>query len=266
MQAGASRPEPRQPSAHTPVAIALVRLFALLHRQPQILICAPSVPIAKVGVIHLVLLGQEGVAVLERQKLVQGGEQREERPSMFPLPFEVRKSEDALIEVLHLVVSDATITIEVKHVEPVLHRPVRLPVLVAEQEADEVLVAHLPRHSRGELRGELAEDAVDRAAGERVPIILEQVVFVQKEVVVRIQFPEGAVDYVEVLVAEVVADHLDVVMVRELLPSLGHGRLVAAKTVQMDAPNVLAVINEEDSTDHRVCVAVLELLGFPEEV
>mmetsp|Transcript_64626 Transcript_64626/g.189067 ORF Transcript_64626/g.189067 Transcript_64626/m.189067 type:complete len:321 (-) Transcript_64626:979-1941(-) len=286
------------PSASIPVAISFIRLLSLFHGQAQVLIRTPSVPIAEVRVLHLVLLGQEGVAMLEGEELVQGGEEREERPSKLPLPLEVGELEDALrlgrdhvvhlaenvregdrvvvqalhalhlllVEVLHLVVADAAAAVEVKHVEPVLHRPVRLPVLVAEQEADEVLVAHLPRHGRVELRRDLTEDPVDGAARERVPVVLEQVVLVQQEVMVGVQLPERAVDHVELLVAEVVADHLDVVMVRELLPSLGHGRLVAAKTVQMDAPNVLAVINEEDSTDHRVCVAVLELLGFPEEV
>mmetsp|Transcript_21395 Transcript_21395/g.49810 ORF Transcript_21395/g.49810 Transcript_21395/m.49810 type:complete len:228 (-) Transcript_21395:448-1131(-) len=164
------------------------------------------------------------------------------------------------------MVADAAVPVEVKHVEPVLHGPVGLAILVAEQETDEVLVAHLPRHRRSELRGDLTEDALYRAPGECVTVVLEQVVLVQEEVMVRVQLPERAVNYVEVLVAEVVADHLDVVVIRQLLPSLYHGGLVAAQAVQVDATHILAVVHEEDPADHRVRVAILKLLRLTEKV
>mmetsp|Transcript_138708 Transcript_138708/g.386804 ORF Transcript_138708/g.386804 Transcript_138708/m.386804 type:complete len:282 (-) Transcript_138708:340-1185(-) len=83
---------------------------------------------------------------------------------------------------------------------------------------------------------------------------------------VGVELPKCAEDHVEVLVAEVIPNHLDVVVVRQLLPRLNHRGLIPAKAIQMDAADVLAVVHEEDSADHGVSIAVLEFLGLTEEV
>mmetsp|Transcript_34514 Transcript_34514/g.96335 ORF Transcript_34514/g.96335 Transcript_34514/m.96335 type:complete len:370 (-) Transcript_34514:308-1417(-) len=276
----------------------VIHLLALLHGQAQVLVRAPAVPIGVVGVVHLLLLREEGVSVLEGEELVQRREEREKIACELPPPLEVGQAEDAfglrrdhvvhlahdvregdgvvvqalhpldllLVEVLHLVVPDAAVTVEIEHMEPVLHRPICLPILIAQQEPDEVLVPHLPRHCGYELRRRLAKYAIYGPARQCVPVVLQQVVLVQQEVVVRVQLPESAVDDIEVLVAEVIPDHFDVVVVRQLLPGLDHRGPVPSQRLKMDSAHIFAVIDEEDSRDDSVRIAVLEFLSLSQEV
>ena len=48
------------------------------------------------------------------------------------------------------------------------------------------LIAHFARHSWGEPPSNLAKDAIHRPSGQRMPIILQQIIFVEQEVVVRV--------------------------------------------------------------------------------
>eukprot|EP00443_Scrippsiella_acuminata_P106910 CAMPEP_0115735730 /NCGR_PEP_ID=MMETSP0272-20121206/86880_1 /TAXON_ID=71861 /ORGANISM="Scrippsiella trochoidea, Strain CCMP3099" /LENGTH=92 /DNA_ID=CAMNT_0003179865 /DNA_START=378 /DNA_END=653 /DNA_ORIENTATION=+ len=92
-----------------------------------------------------------------------------------------------------------------------------------------------------------------------MPIILQEVILIQQEVMIRIQLPECAIDDVEVLIAEIVTNHLDVIVLCKLLPCLNDRGLVPAQTAQVDSTNILLIIHEEYSADDGVRVTVLEL-------
>ena len=78
-----------------------------------------------------------------------------------------------------------------------------MPLVLGDEEPDEVRVSHpvrlealAPRHRPG-------EDALDHPRGDGAVVVPGQVLPVDEQVVIPVQLPELAVDHVEVLVAEV---------------------------------------------------------------
>mmetsp|Transcript_83469 Transcript_83469/g.200285 ORF Transcript_83469/g.200285 Transcript_83469/m.200285 type:complete len:387 (+) Transcript_83469:233-1393(+) len=255
-------------------------------------------PGGAIRIFHLLLLRLEGVPVLEGHELVQRREDGEEGARELPLPLEVRKPklprhtradhvmeltqhvakrnglvvqalhslDLLLVEVLQLVISHHAVRIQVEDVEPELNGSVGDLILVVQQKVDEVLVPHLAGNCRCKPPGDLAEDAIHRPSGKRVPVILQQVILVKQEVVVRVQLPECTVDHIKVLIAEVVPDHLHVVELLQLLPCLYNGRLVSPQAGELNAPGALPVVDVENAAGHRIGVPVLELLGLQQKV
>lgn len=98
-------------------------------------------------------------------------------------------------------------------------------VFLAQQEPHELRVGHLLVVRRLPLpaRDATPEYSVYDANGERVIVVPRQIVLVYEQVVIAVQLPKLAVDHVEVLVAEVLGDLVDVVL---LLQQLDHAQQV----------------------------------------
>lgn len=111
-----------------------------------------------------------------------------------------------VVEVVHLVRGYYFVVVQVNDFEPILDAAKRGLVFFAEHEPDEVLVVHLVLFVALELARHLVEDSVHCFPGESVALVPGEVLFVYQKVVVSIQLPEPAVQDVEVLVREVLAD------------------------------------------------------------
>ena len=90
----------------------------------------------------------------------------------------------------HVLRSDDAIIIQVRAAMPVLEAGVRGLILLAEDEVHEVLVAHLAGRLAREAAWCLLENSVHDAVREAVLAIAQQVVPVDHEIVVLVQFPE----------------------------------------------------------------------------
>lgn len=94
-------------------------------------------------------------------------------------------------------------------------------------------------------------------------VVPRQVVLVDEQIVVAIQLPELAVDHVEVLVAEVLRDLVDVVL---LLQQLDHVQEIRPPQFRNRYPARPGAIDAvENPGDDGVDVARMELGGFLEE-
>jgi len=137
-----------------------------------------------------------------------------------------------------------------------VERAFRGLVFFSKHEAHEVLLAHESIRAL-QLFGHLREDAVDRLPRERVSLLLGELVLGDEEVVVLVQLPKPALEHVKVLLGEQLAHVVDVV----LLVHLHEDVLEVAflHVLQGEAAAVVQVLCPEDTDDHRVGLALLEL-------
>lgn len=111
--------------------------------------------------------------------------------------------------------------------------------------------------ARLELPGHLLKNTIDCFAGESVPLVPTEVLLVYYEIVVRIEFPKTAIQDVEVLVAEELPYLVDVIFFGDC-----HQHVEQVRILEIPVGNLAVIIHieaEEDSHDHGVGVAVLEL-------
>lgn len=129
------------------------------------------------------------------------------------LVIEILQSVDLLlVKVVHFVRCNHPVVVEVDHSVPVLERALRRLVFLTEHEPDEILVAHLAFLARLELARDLLENSIDCLAGQRVSLVPRKVLLVDQKVVIGVQLPESAVQYVEVLVRKVLSHFVDVLL------------------------------------------------------
>ena len=95
-------------------------------------------------------------------------------------------------------------------------------------------------------------------------LVPREVLLIDQEVVVRVQLPEPAVQNVEVLVREILANLVDVFLRAHLLQHVKQVRVF--KVAPRDLPVVVRVESVKDAHDYCVGVALLELWRLLEEL
>ena len=162
-----------------------------------------------------------------------------------------------LVEVLHLIWSDYPIGIDVNDVEPIEQRPFRRLVLLTEHEPNEVVITHLTWLITLELPRDLLEDPLHRLSTQRIPFVPGEVLLINKEIVVRVQLPEPAVQNIEVLITKEVPDLVDVILAVNLKQNFNE--VGVPEVSEADGGVIIRVQGEEDPHYNSVCVPVLEL-------
>ena len=168
-----------------------------------------------------------------------------------------------LVKVVHLMRCNHSVIVQINDFVPVLERSVSRLVFLAKHEPDKVFVAHFTIRCF-KLARDLIKDAINSLAGQCVTFIAREVFFIDQEVMICIQFPEPAIEHIEVLVAEVLSDFVDVLLVAYVVQHVKQVRVFEVTEVNLAI--VICVQSIEDSHHDCICVSLLEFWGLLEEL
>ena len=88
-------------------------------------------------------------------------------------------------------------------------------------------------------------------------LVSRKVLLVYQKIVIGVQLPKPAIEYIEMLVREVLPHHVDIILATHLIESLHQIRQL--EVTPRDLVIIIGIDDEEYSHDHGVGVAVLEL-------
>ena len=130
-----------------------------------------------------------------------------------------------------------TIVIQVDHFVPILECSQGSLIFLREHEPDKVFVTHLTLLTRVEFPWNLIENSIDSFSREGMTLISREVLFIDKEIVVCVQLPESTIQYIEVLVGEVLPNFVNV-----LLISYGHKNIEEVRFLKVAKGDISIVI------------------------